>query len=100
MKYFPRIRHIAALQRSPRVPVKMSIEPEDFTGRIIFMSMCNDFLWRSEDNERECNANADPDGTAKFSGRDYEFREPTLRREQTVRSEDFSGDLQGEPGES
>ena len=40
------------------------------------------------------------DGTAKFSGRDYEFREPTLRREQTVRSEDFSGDLQGEPGES
>ena len=30
------------------------------------------------------------DGTAKLSGRDYEFREPTLRREPTVRSEDFS----------
>ena len=40
------------------------------------------------------------DGTAKLSGRDCEFREPTRRREQTVRSEDFSGELQGEPGES
>ena len=38
-------------------------------------------------------------GTAKLSGRDYEFREPTPRREQTVRSEDLSRELQGEPGE-
>ena len=36
---------------------KMS-EPEDFTGRIIFMSMFNDISWGSEDNEQECNANA------------------------------------------
>ena len=41
------------------------------------------------------------DGTAKLSGRDYEFRKPTPRREQTVRSEDYSGELEeGEPGES
>ena len=40
------------------------------------------------------------DGTAKLSGRDYEFRESTQRREQTVRSKDFSRELQGEPGES
>ena len=39
------------------------------------------------------------DGTAKLSWRDYEFRESTLRREQTVRSEDFSRELQGEPGD-
>ena len=39
------------------------------------------------------------DGTAKLSGRDYDFREPTLRREQTVRSQDLSGELQGEPEE-
>ena len=31
------------------------------------------------------------DGTAKLSGRDNEFREPTPRREPTVRSEDLSG---------
>ena len=37
------------------------------------------------------------DGTAKLLGRDREFREPTPR--QTVRSEDLSGDHQGEPEE-
>ena len=37
------------------------------------------------------------DGTAKLSGRDYEFRESTPRREPTVRSEDFSRELHGEP---
>ena len=36
------------------------------------------------------------DGAAKLSGRDYELREPTPRREQTVRSEDLSGGLPGE----
>ena len=41
--------------------------------------------------------NSCADGTANLSGRYYDFREPTLRREQTVRSEDFSGELQGEP---
>ena len=29
------------------------------------------------------------DGTAKLSGRDYEFREPTVRPEPTVRTEDL-----------
>ena len=37
------------------------------------------------------------DGTAKLSGRDDEFREPTLRREQLVESEDLSEELRGEP---
>ena len=40
------------------------------------------------------------DGTAKLSSTDYEFREPTRRREPTVRSEDFSRELHGVPGES
>ena len=33
-------------------------DPSHFKGRIIFMSMFNDIIWRSEDNEKECNANA------------------------------------------
>ena len=37
------------------------------------------------------------DGTAKWSGKDHDFRQPTQRLEQTVRSEDFSRELQGEP---
>ena len=35
------------------------------------------------------------DGTAKLSGGAHEFREPTLRREQLVRSEDLREELQG-----
>ena len=37
---------------------KMSEEPEEFTGRIIFMSMFNDISWGSKDNEQECELNA------------------------------------------
>ena len=37
---------------------KMSVEPEYFTGRIIFMSMFNDISWRSKDNEQECELSA------------------------------------------
>ena len=32
---------------------KMSIQPEDFTGRIIFMSMLNDISWGSKENKQE-----------------------------------------------
>ena len=37
---------------------EMSIQPEDFTRRIIFMSMFNDISWRSKDNEQECEFSA------------------------------------------
>ena len=36
---------------------KMS-DPEQFQGRIIFMSMFNDIIWRVKDNEKECMANS------------------------------------------
>ena len=37
---------------------KMSKEQEEFTGRIIFMSVFNDISWGSEDNEQECELSA------------------------------------------
>ena len=37
---------------------KMSDKPEDFTRRIIFMSMFNDIPWGSKDNEQECELSA------------------------------------------
>ena len=37
---------------------KMSDQPEEFKGRIIFMSMFNDISWGSQDNEQECELNA------------------------------------------
>ena len=36
---------------------KMSEKPEEFTGRIIFMSMFNDISWGSQDNDQECELN-------------------------------------------
>ena len=36
------------------------------------------------------------DGSAKLSGRDYEFQEPTLRWESTVRRENLSGESHGD----
>ena len=49
------------LQRSHKVQEllsKMSKQPEEFTGRIIFMSMFNDISWGSKDNKKECESNA------------------------------------------
>ena len=37
---------------------KMSVQPEDFTGRIIFMSMFNDIFWKSKENKQECESRA------------------------------------------
>ena len=57
--FFRRIHHIAALQQSPRVTVKNERKSKNnFTGRIIFLSMLNDISWRSQDNEQECESNA------------------------------------------
>ena len=64
------------------------------------------YLWRINAREVFISQKGDEfvfpvaDGTAKLSGRDYDFGQPTLRREHTERSEDFSRELQGEPGES
>ena len=49
------------LQLSPEVKsllLRSDETPENFTGRIIFMSMFNDISCGSEDNEQECLANA------------------------------------------
>ena len=55
---FPWIHHIAARQQSTTVHEQNGRHPAQFQGRIIFMSMFNDIIWRSTDNERERIANA------------------------------------------
>ena len=47
---FPRIHHIALCYKVQEFMSKMSKEPKDFTGGIIFMSMFNDISWRSKEN--------------------------------------------------
>ena len=38
--------------------LRLNETPENFTGRIIFMSIFNDISWRSQDNKKECDSNA------------------------------------------
>ena len=38
--------------------LRLGETPENFTGRIIFMSMFNDISWRSKDSKKECESNA------------------------------------------
>ena len=37
---------------------RLSVTPEKFTWRVIFMSMFNDMSWGSKDNKKECESNA------------------------------------------
>ena len=59
MEHLPRIHHIAALQQKVQEFMsKMSDQPEESKGRIIFMTMFNDISWGSEDNKKECESSA------------------------------------------
>ena len=50
--------HCSSATKSKSSCQKMSKQPGEFTGRIIFMSMFNDISWRSKDNEQECELSA------------------------------------------
>ena len=49
--------HCSSSKKSKSSMNKMG-EPEQYQGRIIFMSMFNDISWRSQDNEQECELSA------------------------------------------
>ena len=38
--------------------MELSVTPEKFTGRIIFMSVFNDISWGSKENKKGCESNA------------------------------------------
>ena len=59
MEHFPRIRYVAALCEVTDLQSRLGETPENFTGRILFMSMFNDISCGTKDNERECLANAE-----------------------------------------
>ena len=56
--YFPGFNTLQLSQEVQELLSKMSDQPKEFTGRIIFMSMFNDISWGSEDNKMECESNA------------------------------------------
>ena len=54
---FPGFTTLQLVQEVLKFMNKIS-EPEQFQGRIIFMSMLNDITWGIKDNEKECIANS------------------------------------------
>ena len=55
---FPGFTTLQLCNKAQEFLSKMSIEPQDFSGRIIFMSTFNDISWGSKENERECELSA------------------------------------------
>ena len=54
---FPGFTTLQLVKEVQKFMNKMS-DPEQFQGRIIFMSMFNDIIWVIKDNEKECIANS------------------------------------------
>ena len=55
---FPGFNTLQLSEEVKRVQLRLDETPENFTGRIIFMSMFNDISCGSRDNEKECESNA------------------------------------------
>ena len=55
---FPGFTTLKLCNKVQELLSKLSETPENFTGRIIFMSMFNDISWGSTDNKKECESNA------------------------------------------
>ena len=55
---FPGFNSLQLSEEVKRLLLRLGETPENFRGRIIFMSMFNDISWGSKDNEKECESNA------------------------------------------
>ena len=55
---FPGFTTVQLSHKVQELLSRLSVTPEKFTRRIIFMSMFNDITWGSWDNKKECEANA------------------------------------------
>ena len=56
---FPGFNTLQFSEEVKRLLLRLDETPENFTGRILFMSMFNDISCGSKDNEKECLVNAD-----------------------------------------
>ena len=55
---FPGFTTLKLVREVQELLSRLIVEPEIFTGRIIFMSMFNDISWRCQDIEQECELSA------------------------------------------
>ena len=70
--------------------LRLDETPENFTGRIIFMSMFNDISWGSRDNGKECESNANLVSlyARRFGARQWSFLGPGSEKKWYSISED------------
>ena len=70
--------------------LRLNETPENFTGRIIFMSMFNDISWGSRDNKVECESNANlvSSYARRFGARQWSFLSPGSEKKWYSISED------------
>ena len=55
---FPGFTTLQPSHKVQELLLRLSVAPENFTGQIIIMSMFNDISWRSKDDKKECESNA------------------------------------------
>ena len=55
---FPGFATVQLCHKVQELLSRLSVTPEKFTWRVIFMSMFNDISWGSKDNKKECESNA------------------------------------------
>ena len=55
---FPGFNTLQLSHKVQELLLRVSVTPENFTGRIIFMSMFNDISWGPRDNKKECESGA------------------------------------------
>ena len=55
---FPGFSTLQVSQEVQELLLRLGETPENFTGRLIFMSMFNNISWGSKDNKKECESNA------------------------------------------
>ena len=55
---FPGFTTLQLSHKVEELLLRLSVTPEKFIGRVIFMSMFNDISWGSKDNKKECESNS------------------------------------------
>ena len=87
---FPGFNTLQLSQEVQELLLRLSETPENFTGRIIFMSMFNDISWRSRDNMKECESSAQLVSllAKRFGARQWSFIGPGSEKKWYSISED------------
>ena len=77
-KIFPGITTLGLLEKIQNLLRDLQCEPENFKGRIIFMSMCNDIEWGRKETKDICErkSQAVADYARKFPRGHWSFLEP------------------------